>query len=138
MVGIMRIAVLGAVLAASPAWAQVYKWVDEQGRTHYGEKPPASKAAPVTLRDPTGGPRPDAPQQSLEQKEGDFQQRRIERERDAEKEAQRARAAERSPGDRAYRCRVARNDVLIMDRFSTSYTFKQQAEARDRVARYCR
>src|SRR5689334_23079425 len=56
MVGIMRIAVLGAVLAAAPAWAQVYKWVDEQGRTHYGEKPPASKAAPVDLRDSTGGP----------------------------------------------------------------------------------
>lgn len=33
-------------LAAS---AQVYKWVDEQGRPHYGDRPPASaKTRPVT------------------------------------------------------------------------------------------
>jgi hypothetical protein len=25
---------------ASPAWAEVYKWVDEKGQTHYGSAPP--------------------------------------------------------------------------------------------------
>jgi len=28
---------LCAWLCALPGWAQVYKWVDEQGRTHYGQ-----------------------------------------------------------------------------------------------------
>jgi uncharacterized protein DUF4124 len=34
--------------AAVPALAQVYKWVDERGVTHYGERPPqGSKASEV-------------------------------------------------------------------------------------------
>jgi hypothetical protein len=34
--------------AAAPALAQVYKWVDERGVTHYGERPPqGSKASEV-------------------------------------------------------------------------------------------
>jgi Domain of unknown function (DUF4124) len=31
--------------AGTPALAQVNKWVDEKGRVHYGDKPPASSAA---------------------------------------------------------------------------------------------
>lgn len=30
------------LVAAEPALAQVYKWVDERGVTHYGQKPPSS------------------------------------------------------------------------------------------------
>ena len=37
--------------AAAPAFAQVYKWVDERGVTHYGERPPqGSKASEVPNR----------------------------------------------------------------------------------------
>ena len=37
--------------AAAPAYAQVYKWVDERGVTHYGERPPqGSKASEVPNR----------------------------------------------------------------------------------------
>src|SRR5882762_6705583 len=36
---------------AVPAFAQVYKWVDERGVTHYGERPPqGSKASEVPNR----------------------------------------------------------------------------------------
>ena len=36
---------------ALPAFAQVYKWVDERGVTHYGERPPqGSKASEVPNR----------------------------------------------------------------------------------------
>jgi hypothetical protein len=36
---------------AAPAFAQVYKWVDERGVTHYGERPPqGSKANEVPSR----------------------------------------------------------------------------------------
>jgi uncharacterized protein DUF4124 len=39
------------VAAAVPAFAQVYKWVDERGVTHYGERPPqGSKASEVPNR----------------------------------------------------------------------------------------
>ncbi len=58
--------VLMALLA--PAAAQVYKWVDENGVTHYGERPPqGSKASQVEnkLGSPGGGSptRPDPAQQ---------------------------------------------------------------------------
>ena len=36
-------------LAGQASLAQPYKWVDAQGRTHYGDRPPAeAKARPVT------------------------------------------------------------------------------------------
>ncbi|WP_273528093.1 glutaredoxin family protein [Pseudomonas sp.] len=37
-------ALLGALLLALPATAQVTKWVDADGRVHYGDRPPAGKA----------------------------------------------------------------------------------------------
>jgi len=39
------IPVLIALLAAAPAAAQTYKWVDERGVTNYGTKPPAGRPA---------------------------------------------------------------------------------------------
>ena len=39
------------MFALAPAFAQVYKWVDERGVTHYGERPPqGSKASEVPNR----------------------------------------------------------------------------------------
>jgi len=42
-------------LVVAPALAQVYKWVDEKGVTHYGERPPqgsAPKGVPNRLASP--------------------------------------------------------------------------------------
>lgn len=56
----LRVALLGAVLLASPVMAgQFYKWTDEQGVTHYSEEPPphtAKNAAEVKVqtRTPSG------------------------------------------------------------------------------------
>jgi len=47
------------VAAAAPAFAQVYKWVDERGVTHYGERPPQGGKAsevPDKLGSPGGTP----------------------------------------------------------------------------------
>jgi len=42
---------------AAPAFAQVYKWVDERGVTHYGERPPQGrKASEVPNKLGTPGP----------------------------------------------------------------------------------
>jgi hypothetical protein len=40
----MRLAALILALAVFPAQAEVYKWVDEKGRTHYSNAPPDSVA----------------------------------------------------------------------------------------------
>ena len=40
---LLHFLVLAAI--AAPACAQVYKWVDERGVTHYGERPPQGRKA---------------------------------------------------------------------------------------------
>ena len=47
-----------ALLAVSgPAAAQVYKWTDENGKVHYGDKPQGAKAA-TTIATPATGTQP--------------------------------------------------------------------------------
>ena len=36
---------------SSVSIAGVYKWVDEEGRTHYGEKPPVENASKLEIKD---------------------------------------------------------------------------------------
>jgi hypothetical protein len=86
---------LAALLAAAAAHGQVYRWVDEQGKVHYGERPPTgAKASPVQdkLGTPPGAPAPKATPDASQQ-ERDFQRRRVERE---QKEARDQQAAERA------------------------------------------
>lgn len=40
------------LLAALPARADIYKWVDESGRTHFGEEPPAKYMKKATALTP--------------------------------------------------------------------------------------
>lgn len=41
----LRLALLLAVSGALPAQAQIYKWVDANGQTHFGTQPPSSEPA---------------------------------------------------------------------------------------------
>lgn len=65
--------------------AGVYKWTDEQGRSHYGDKPPTENAVPVDVDD---APTPSAAQ-STQQEEEQRLLKVMEEER-TEKKAQRA------------------------------------------------
>lgn len=56
----MRAAALALLFAAHAAAAQVYKWVDSDGRTHYGNRPPPGVAA-QPVGDRMNVYRPDAP-----------------------------------------------------------------------------
>ena len=54
---LLHFLILAAVVA--PAFAQVFKWVDERGVTHYGERPPQGGKAievPDRLGSPGGTP----------------------------------------------------------------------------------
>ena len=151
MIRIARTAVLGMTLAVAPAWAQLYKWVDERGVTHYGEKPPASGGAPVTLRDPTGGPKEQPKQQAapapraarktetdLQRQEREFQRRQERRDQEAAEERRRQEQARSSESSRMSECRTATQDLNTMQRNPTNYSYADQAQARDRIARSCR
>ena len=40
------------LLISIPANAEVYKWIDEEGRTHYGEKPESGDASKIEITEP--------------------------------------------------------------------------------------
>ena len=54
----MRIALLLILLAfGAPAGAQVYKWKDADGKTHFGDRPPPeAKTEEIKVRVPEGTP----------------------------------------------------------------------------------
>ena len=68
---------LAVAALALPASSQIYKWVDDKGRTHYGEKPPEGvKAVEMGAPPPSPSgntappPQPDWKQKELEAKLG--------------------------------------------------------------------
>jgi hypothetical protein len=80
---------LCAVSCAAPAYAQVYRWVDEKGVTHYGAQPPqGAKAREVEdkLANPPGSAPP--PAEDWQDKDRQFRQRQIETGAAEEKKAQ--------------------------------------------------
>jgi len=85
----IRIALLSMVFVAFAASAQVYKWVDEKGVSHYSETPPPDgNAAKIELKSSTGNP-PPVPQTDWKQKDLDAREKRIEKEQQAkQREAQ--------------------------------------------------
>lgn len=52
--------VLGLLLTSAAAAQTVHKWVDEQGRVHYGSQPPASARTEQVKVQPNGGGSPGA------------------------------------------------------------------------------
>ena len=90
-----RLALLSClVLWAAPSLAQMYKWVDERGVTHYSEKPPPGRKAQQIQSAPAEPAAPAAPAASQpanpsstwSEQERDFRRRQIERDQAAAKQ----------------------------------------------------
>lgn len=45
---------VGVLVCMHTAADGIYKWVDEEGRVHYGEKPPHANAERIEIREPSG------------------------------------------------------------------------------------
>ena len=111
------------------ATAQVFKWVDEKGVTHYGERPPqGQKAQPVEakpLTTPAAGPAssPGKAQgsENWQEQNLEFQRRRIQRERQAERDQQAAK-------DKQRRCNVARDDLRRLESARRLYDLNDKGE----------
>lgn len=90
---------MGLLLCAAPSSAQMYKWVDDKGVTHYSESPPPGRkaqqiqATPTPSPGPSATPKPAEPASTWGDKERAFRQRTIERE--YAEETKRKRDAER-------------------------------------------
>lgn len=117
----LRICILWALLV--PAIAQVYKWVDEKGATHYGERPPeGKKAQEVEQRLANPGPAPGkAAQPSWKEQDLEFRRRRIETDQTEAKDQQRA-ASQRQA------CNQARDQLAQMKSARRLYRLDEKGE----------
>lgn len=90
------------VLGSTPAAADVYRWVDEHGQVHYGDRPQHAGEAPVRVK-----PSPPAADERLEQRRQrrdrllrifaeDRERQQAEAQRQAEAQAARLRACQRA------------------------------------------
>ena len=113
-------------LAALPAAAAMYKWVDEKGVTHYSESPPpdgrkATKVEPKVV--PPSGP--GAAPVDWKKREQDSRKQRIEREQ--ADEASKARA-HNEYAERANRCNQAKRDLEVLNLQVPVYSKNERGE----------
>lgn len=124
-----RVAAAALALAACLAGAasgQVFKWVDEKGRTHYGEKPPeGAKATEVAKPTPPSDPARAAGSDNWKQREQEMRRQRVER-RKAELEA--GAAESQAAAERARRCRDARVSLDRLENVQRLYRYDDRGE----------
>ena len=118
---LLKICVLWAL--AVPALAQVYKWVDEKGVTHYGERAPQGKKAQgVEQRLANPAPAPGkAAQPDWKEQELEFRKRRIEGEQAESKQKQQEASQRRS-------CNEARDQLARLKSARGVYHLNEKGE----------
>jgi hypothetical protein len=119
-----RVLTLALLLAALPASAVLYKWVDQDGKVHYSDQPPPDGAkksgviaapAPSAPSTPTpsgdaANPAPKGPPTAAEQ-EMEFRKRRLEAAEAEAKRQQEAQAAE----EKKRNCAQATNRLAALE-----------------------
>ena len=123
----MRYASLVLCLLAAPAWADTYKWTDEEGKVHYSDQPPptaitksqtikaakplASEAPPGAPPTGTSLPGANAPKSASDQ-EMEFRRRRLQQAELEAKTQKDAQAAE----EKKRNCQRATEQVQAYER----------------------
>jgi len=143
---LLKIFALWALLI--PASAQVYKWADDQGRTHYGEHPPTGrKAQEVEQRLANPAPaagKPDQP--NWKEKDLQFRGRRIQAEQAETKQEQEQAAALRACNqarDHLAQLKAARRSYRLDENGGRVYQSDEErlaavAQAEGLVVQHCR
>ena len=120
----IRAALLWLALAAvaPPASADMYKWVDEKGVTHYSENPPPDGKATKMETKPSGpAGAPSALPESWKQRELESRQKRIKEESDRAGEDNRAAARKR-------RCLQAQREIDVVQSARPVYSVNERGE----------
>jgi hypothetical protein len=127
----------GALMSA-PAVADIYKWVDKDGKIHYSDQPPQGVAdvkrikqraiaatAPAPTSDkPRGEGQGGAKAKTLAEKELEFRRRRVEGE-EAQKKEQQAQAAER---DKKAHCATLKANKNMYEQGGRIVTYDDKGE----------
>jgi hypothetical protein len=136
------------IALTGPAAADIYKWVDAQGRTHFGNTPPPGQKA-ERVNGQTATPDAPPPQQSKQnwQEQLELSNQRHQQTREKEQAA-----AQKEQEDRE-RCTSARSRVDFLERGGARYRIDEQGDrqylddaqrqaeielARQHVTAYCR
>ena len=109
----MILAVVPLMVPQAATAASVYKWTDENGVTHFGDREPTGKQTErVNIRTGkiSGDPRPKSPQQQLEELETRKAKAAGQREESAAEKARRQ--------QREANCETARSNLDILERNS--------------------
>lgn len=106
-----------------PAVAQVYKWVDENGGTHYGERPPqGAKSTAVEQHLANPGPAPGkSAEPDWKQQELEFHKRRIQAEQAASKSQQ-------MEDSQRQACKQARDQLAQLNSARRVYRMDEKGE----------
>lgn len=106
------------------AQAEVYRWTDAEGRTHFGDRPP-TQAASQEVQVQTAPARVDNAARDRQQKMNAFlEQRQQERDRQRAADAK----AEKQAAKRAELCTKMRARLKHLDSVSTFYNLNEEGE----------
>lgn len=112
------------VLSPAVSVAEVYRWVDEDGRTHFGDRPP-TQAASQEVKVESAPARVDNSARDRQQKVNAFLEQK-QQERDQQRVADAK--AEKQAAKRAEQCSKLRARLKYMDSVSTFYNLNEQGE----------
>lgn len=121
MQGWLVFGLLGISISAS---AEVYRWVDSEGKTHYGDRAPQSQVKSADKLDIKNAPA--APDPQAEEARRQLRQLEEGRQRETAYEAQKAAEQQQRQQQRellARRCRELRNDILTEQRSAVMYNY---------------
>ena len=111
------------ILVSSGVTAEIYKWVDENGKTHYGDKPPDKDAENIKLK---SAPKTDPAQNSRQEK----QRRLLQLLEDDRKAAKQKKADEKAEKlARMEKCAEARKDLQQVQ--NASFLYKKSEDPRN-------
>lgn len=122
----MKVLLLFMVLASLPmsATAGVYKWVDANGQTHFGDRPPAEAASREVPVD-SGSTQVDATARQRHQRMTEFlEQQQTERQAQQEADAK----AEQAAREKTEMCKQMRARLKFLARVSTFYNLNDEGE----------
>lgn len=119
------LSLLALLLAGTGAPAAVYRWTDDSGRVHYGDRPPAGGGAQLTMPGSAPAPAPVAPSRRESQRRllDALETEREERRQEAAAEQERRRQGEQ-------RCALARDHLRSLQEAGRLYQVERDGQRR--------
>lgn len=116
------------ILIALPVSAEIFKWTDEYGRVHYGDKPPTETAPEIKLKSQPGASDSATVPRVVNEDERREKQRKLIESFDADRRAKEQADAKRKEQQsvRQRNCNYARSELRTAQNSNLLYEYDQQ------------